>query len=266
MNHNVSTKFIAKDFSNIGNEFDRIELGEISSEKLTDILKKVSSINSQDVTESEPQIFITNSLGQFKINYKNSKFYLSNVNDINTHDLEVSSNDAIKFLEGNEKDIEEADEEKIVTTEEKETLKKSLVANIFATLLIFSTVGFMFFILSKNNEFLPLIEYTEITNKNKILDYEKNHTGFYLTGKAQDESGLYIKEGGELEFIDVKKLTDKNIFVEQVDTNLYVFGETNNETSIIINGVEQIKLLNEDKINFDGEVYSKFPTADFKFL
>ncbi len=257
-------QYVSDDFVEVGENFDRLEIGNVTNAEFLDYLEKFVAIPMDPNSDFTPNIRVTSPKGVFNIEAGVDKLYLSDTSDPNLSSIESTPGEALFIITG----LEVTPADQTSGQPSSKSFQKTFLYPCLVLVIVAGSVAAIGHkLLTPTDPLFPPVTIPLINDGAKIVDLENEYAGTYYTGRKEGDRLITISNGGVVDFFEVSYSPDdqKYSLVKRASRN-YVFGSEGGGFFAIADKVHVITLLSPDVIEYyDGRYNRVSGTAESLF-
>ncbi len=259
----VTSRGVDKDFLAAGDEFGLNEIGNLSREELCTFIERLVRLECPEDMELPPLIIARSRWGNFTLEAREGQLYATNIDVAHERNVEVSVQEAIVFVSGEEFEYTPAPE---FTAEDLEKVSKRaynlarfIQTAVYVLLVVGGTTGAWVYF-GKIDDRFPPIESETVISPAEIASLEAVYAGIYMTGNEEGDFVIHLSGNGiaKLYEYNYSSVLDEAV-LEEDDEGAYVYGKKDGTLQAILDGREIIKLISSTEIEFYQDIYFRYP-------
>ncbi len=259
----VTTRSVDKEFLAAGDEFGLNEIGNLSREELCQYIEKMVKLNCPEGMQFPPLVVAKSRWGNFTLEAREGQLYASNLDVAHERDVEVSVQEAIVFISGEEFDYTPPPE---LTSDDYDKAQKRaynlarfIQTALYVILVVGGTTGAWVYFGEIDDRFPP-VEKDIVTNPAEIASLEATYAGTYLTGSEEGDLVLHLTGNGVAKLYEYNYSSELDqVLLDLDDEGTYTYAKGEGALQAILDEREIINLQSTAEIEFYQDIYFRYP-------
>ena len=260
---NVTSRGVDRDFLAAGDEFGLNEIGNLSREELCTYIERLKKLECPEDMELPPLVVARSRWGNFTIEARNGALYASNIDVTHERDVEVSVQEAIVFVSGEE--FEYTPPEELTADDMEKASKRAynlarFIQTAFYVILVVGGTTWAWVYFGDIDDRFPPIESEIVTNPAEVVSLEAIYAGTYMTGREEGDFVIDLNGHGVARLYEYNYSGDLGkVILEVDDEGTYVYSKKDGAIQAILDEREIINLISKSEIEFYQDSYYRYP-------
>lgn len=259
----VTSRSVDKDFLAAGDEFGLNEIGNLSREELCQYIEKMVKLKCPEDMQFSPLVVAKSRWGNFTIEAKDGQLYASNLDVAHERNVEVTVQEAIVFVSGEEFEYtpepEMTADDYDMAQKRAYNLARFIQTAIYVILVVGGTTSAWVYFGEIDDRFPP-IENDTVNNPAEIAALEATYAGTYMTGSEEGDLVIHLTGNAVARLYEYNYSRELDQVVLSIDDEgTYAYAKGSDSLQAILDGREIINLLSSAEIEFYQDIYYRFP-------
>ena len=259
----VTSRSVDKDFLAAGDEFGLNEIGNLSREELCQYVERMVNLKCPEDMQFPPLVVAKSRWGNFTLEAREGQLYASNLDVAHERDVEVTVQEAIVFVSGEDFDYTPPAE---MTADDYDKAQKRaynlarfIQTAVYVILVVGGTTTAWIYFGKIDNRFPP-IENEIVTQPAEIASLEAIYAGTYMTGSEEGDLVIHLTGNAVVRLYEYNYSRELDQVVLDVeDEGTYVYAKSEGSLQAILDEREIINLRSNAEIEFYQDIYYRFP-------